>query len=205
MKKNQVWNVPNVLSMLRLILSVVLFICIIQKYFLSALVIFIITAATDWLDGWWARHYHQVTQLGRILDPYADKVLICGTFILLAADQKMQTPEPGSYSTWMLLQPWMAVVIISREMLVTTLRSFLEASGNDFSAKWSGKIKMGFQCVAAGAGCLFLNYLYRDTAAPQWLYWTLGVSVWVTLVSTLQSGFAYILHAVKLSRSGTGD
>ena len=70
--------------------------------------------STDWLDGYWARKYGQVTTLGRILDPFVDKIIICGTFIFLAA-------VPGSRR----VAAWMAVVVVGRELLVTALRSFL--------------------------------------------------------------------------------
>ena len=56
----------------------------------SAMVVFIVAAATDWLDGYWARKYGQVTTLGRILDPFVDKIIICGTFIYLAAVSRAQ-------------------------------------------------------------------------------------------------------------------
>ncbi len=93
-------------------------------------------AGTDWLDGYWARKYGQVTTLGRILDPFVDKIIICGTFIFLAA-----VPDSG-------VAAWMAVVIVGRELLVTALRSYLEGEGADFSAIMSGKLKMVLQCVA---------------------------------------------------------
>src|SRR5690242_17917836 len=116
-----VFNVPNQLTTLRLVLSIVLFVLIelgtqlaTPGYYLAAMVVFIVAAGTDWLDGYWARKYAQVTTLGRILDPFVDKVIICGTFIFLAA-----LPESG-------LTAWMAVVVVARELLVTALRGFLE-------------------------------------------------------------------------------
>ena len=75
------FNLPNQLTFLRLMLSVVLFCFIAWEYYLTSLWLFIIAAGTDWLDGYYARKYGQVTTLGRILDPFADKVIVCGTFI----------------------------------------------------------------------------------------------------------------------------
>ncbi len=191
--KSQVWNVPNVLSMLRLILSAGVFVCIAQAWYMAGFWVFVITALTDKIDGWWARKFNQVTQLGRMLDPFADKILICGTFIMLAAVPRMQeTP-------WA-IQPWMAVVIMGREMLVTAIRGFIEQHGGNFSANWSGKIKMVFQCVAAGAALLFLHFAVTDAGAPQWLYWTLVASIWIAVLSTLQSGLEYILKAVSMAK-----
>ena len=187
---SQVWNVPNVLTLLRLVLSCVLFVMIAlgPQFMIAALVLFIVTALTDFVDGWWARKFNQCTQFGRIMDPFADKILICGTFIFLSARPEMQ-------ADWRLFQPWMAVVIMGREMLVTAIRGFMEQKGIDFRAKWAGKIKMGFQCVACAAGCLYLSF--DEGFAPEWLYWTVVVSVWVTIFSTLQSGFGYVMTAVK--------
>ncbi|MBQ6108582.1 MAG: CDP-diacylglycerol--glycerol-3-phosphate 3-phosphatidyltransferase, partial [Thermoguttaceae bacterium] len=82
-----------------------------------------------------------------------------------------------------------------REMLVTAIRGFMEQKGIDFRAKWAGKIKMGFQCVACAAGCLYLSF--DEGFAPDWLFWTVVVSVWVTIFSTLQSGLGYVICAVK--------
>lgn len=190
---SQIWNVPNTLSMMRLVLSAVLFVMIAlgPQFMIAALILFIITALTDFVDGWWARKFNQCTQLGRILDPFADKILICGTFIFLAARPEMQ-------ADWKLFQPWMAVVIVGREMLVTAIRGFMEQHGANFAAKWAGKIKMGFQCIACAAGCLFLSY---EGSAPLWLYWLVVISVWVTIFSTLQSGLGYVFYAVKIGKS----
>ncbi len=187
---SQVWNVPNVLTLLRLVLSCVLFamIALGPQYMIAALILFVVTALTDFVDGWWARKFNQCTQFGRIMDPFADKILICGTFIFLSARPEMQ-------ADWRLFQPWMAVVIMGREMLVTAIRGFMEQKGIDFRAKWAGKIKMGFQCIACAAGCLYLSF--DDGFAPVWLYWTVVVSVWVTIFSTLQSCLGYVMAAVK--------
>ncbi len=80
-----IWNVPNILTVARLVLSIFCFVCFAFESYLPALIFFVIAAGTDWVDGFWARRYGQVTQLGRILDPFADKIVICGTFIFLAA------------------------------------------------------------------------------------------------------------------------
>ena len=193
---SQIWNVPNTLSMLRLVLSVVVFTCIAMGDFMAAFVLFLITAFTDKVDGWWARKFNQVTQLGRMLDPFADKILICGAFIMLAAAPKMQEVPWG-------IQPWMAVLVMGREMLVTAIRGFVEQHGGNFSANWSGKIKMVFQCVAAAAGILFLHFAVAGNDVPAWLYWTLVASVWVTIISTIQSGMEYIFKAVSMLKSLT--
>lgn len=186
-----IWNVPNQVTSLRLILSVVMFCLIPFGLYWTSFVLFILAAGTDWLDGWYARRYNQVTVLGRILDPFADKIIICGTFIFLAA-------EPALTAHWYGLQPWMAVVIVGREMLVTVLRSFIEQKGGDFSAKMAGKLKMVLQCVAGAAA---LALLASGTDAPAWMNTTFLISLWLAVLSTIYSGVGYIFAAIRMVRS----
>jgi CDP-diacylglycerol---glycerol-3-phosphate 3-phosphatidyltransferase len=191
----KVFNLPNQLTTLRLLLSVVLFAFLAWQYYLTCMVLFIIAAGTDWLDGYYARKYSQVTTLGRILDPFADKVIVCGTFIFLAAIPEMVATPLG-------LQPWMVVVIVGRELLVTALRSFIEERGSDFSASWSGKIKMVLQCVAAAVCLFYLSYPHPvgDSPSPYWCWLLLVASVWSAVVLTVYSGIVYVQAAVRLLR-----
>jgi len=191
-KKNRILNVPNVLTAARLVLAIVVFVLLQlrEPQFLAAFVVFVIAAATDWVDGYWARRFGQVTQVGRVFDPFVDKIIICGAFILLAAE-----PRSG-------IAPWMAVLVVARELLVTGLRSFIEQSGGDFSAKMSGKLKMVFQCVAAGGAMLALVEPRPDWLQwKQWLDWALLISVWTALVLTVYSGFVYVAVAAKYRRA----
>jgi len=189
----KVFNLPNKLTSLRLILAVVLFCTIIWEQYLGSFVLFVIAAGTDWLDGYYARKYGQVTTLGRILDPFADKVIVCGTFILLLAAPTMAELRYG-------LRAWMVVVIVGRELLVTALRSFIEQGGSDFSAKMAGKLKMLVQCIAAGICLLYLHAAQPDSTAAivGWLRLLLVVSVWSAVVLTVYSGVDYVVAAVRL-------
>lgn len=188
---NVIVNVPNSLSAIRLVISFVVCGLIATEFYMVALVLFVIAAGTDWIDGWWARKYNQVTKLGRILDPFCDKILICGTFILLAT-------KMDSVSWLYAVSGIVAVVVVGRELLVTALRSAIEGSGGDFSAKYAAKLKMLFQCFAAGAGLLFLYDQSLEQPVPTWLIWFLGINVWLTLVFTLYSGFEYVMAAAKM-------
>src|SRR5437879_13063125 len=114
---NTILNVPNVLTTARFVLSIVVFVLIPLEHYLAAMIVFIIAAGTDWIDGWWARKYHQVTKLGRIFDPFVDKIIICGTFIFLAAE-----PYSG-------VRPWMAVSILGRELLGPAIRGLIHPHG----------------------------------------------------------------------------
>jgi len=193
---NKILNVPNVLTAVRFLLSVVVFVLIPLEQYIAAMVVFVIAASTDWIDGWYARKYQQVTKLGRMFDPFVDKIIVCGTFIFLAAEW----PQSG-------IAPWMAVVVMGREMLVTAIRGFIEQQGGDFSAQMAGKLKMVFQCVAAVASLLALRHyqMAGSLTAPlaDWLYWTLHVSVWLAVISTVYSGLEYVVAAARmLSRQG---
>jgi len=198
----EIWNVPNVITMSRFGLSILVFILLpLQLVWATwlALAVFIVAVSTDWMDGYWARKYNQVTKFGRILDPFVDKIIICGTFIFLAG-------EPASG-----IVPWMAVVVVGRELLVTMLRSFVEQHGGDFSANWTGKWKMVLQCVAACASMVVLG-LQPDLATttwygaagvePMWLALLLIASVWGAILLTIHSGWIYVVDAARLIRGG---
>jgi CDP-diacylglycerol--glycerol-3-phosphate 3-phosphatidyltransferase len=173
-------NVPNVLSLVRLVLSFVVFVLIGAHYFLAANLIFIFAVATDWVDGYWARKYNQVTKFGRVLDPFVDKIIICGTFIYLAANVDSRVSAGA------------ATIVVGRELLVTALRSMIEGKGGDFSAKQLGKWKMVAQCAAAVASMLLL-WLGKDHAAVTgWLAWTTIGLVWFAVAITLVSGAEYV-------------
>ena len=193
-----IFNLPNQLTSLRLMLSVVLFCFIVNEHYMTSMWLFIVAAGTDWLDGYYARKYNEVTTLGRILDPFADKVIVCGTFIFIMAAIAGKTEM--AKDPWG-LKAWMIVVLVGRELLVTALRSFIEDRGSDFSAKMSGKLKMVLQCVAAGVCLFYLSYQTpeaRDAAA--WCWWLMVVSIWSALVLTVYSGVVYIFVAVRLLR-----
>jgi CDP-diacylglycerol---glycerol-3-phosphate 3-phosphatidyltransferase len=194
-------NFPNQVTTVRLGLSIVLFVLLHFHWYWAGFWLFLIAAGTDWLDGFWARRYGQITILGRMLDPFVDKVIICGTYIFLAAD-----PNSG-------LMAWMAVVVLGRELLVTALRSFLEQQGADFSASISGKLKFILQCTAVAASLVWLSYqtgyppLDSPTAAaaapvtgPLWVQWAVVISVWSMIAITLYSGYAYVMAALHLIR-----
>lgn len=189
----QMQNVPNRITAARLVLACVLFVLIPLKFYWASLALFVLAAGTDWLDGWYARKYNLVTQVGRILDPFCDKILICGAYILIAVEM---APHFQWYAQ---IAGWMAVVVVGRELLVTVLRSMIEGAGGDFSAKMAGKLKMVFQCIAVGACLVALALKGGDsaTAIPAWLHWTVVVSVWLSVASTIHSGYLYIIGAAE--------
>ena len=193
-------NVPNQLTIARILLSILMFGLIAFGWYRTSFALFVVTSGTDWLDGYWARKYGQVTQLGRVLDPFADKLFICGTFILLGAIPPL---ADGTLASG--IAAWMAVVITGRELLVTTLRTFVEQQGGDFSAKWIGKIKMAVQCLAAGWSMVQLSYLdltqsaWRQTP-PAWMSQGLLLVVWAAILLTIYSGLVYVFAALSILR-----
>ena len=198
-KNTNVWNVPNRISAARLVLSLVVFALIPLQYYWLAFWVFVVAAGTDWVDGWYARKYDQVTQLGRILDPFCDKILICGAFILLAVEMN------SGFVWYEKIAGWMAVLVTGRELLVTVIRSLIEGSGGDFSAKLPGKLKMWFQCIAVGAALVVLACKADrlDAAVPNWLTSVLVVSVWAAVISTVHSGLLYVFAARQSFGSAT--
>jgi CDP-diacylglycerol--glycerol-3-phosphate 3-phosphatidyltransferase len=186
-----IFNIPNQITVARLFLSIACFAFLGTGFYLVALILFALAAGTDWIDGYWARRYQQITQLGRILDPFADKFLICGVFIFLAAVPKSE------------IVPWMAVLVVAREMLVTGIRSFFEEKGVDFSASWAGKWKMVFQCAAVLLSLFKLTCLKGGEFTPPasaWLDPLLVTLVWIAIAMTVYSGWGYVRTALRLVR-----
>jgi len=179
------WNVPNLLTSIRLALAIAVIGLIHCHWFMAALVTFVVAAGTDWMDGYWARKYGQVTKLGRIFDPFVDKIIICGTFIALVA-----IPNSG-------IVAWMAVVVVGRELLVTSLRGIIEGAGGDFSATCWGKWKMVFQCLAV---VMSLAYLMQGETSS-WPEWLRTASIWLAVLVTVYSGFDYTLAAARVLRA----
>ena len=180
-------NVPNFITLSRLVLSLVLFAMIsLGSSWIAAAIMFLVAAATDALDGFIARKYGLVTTLGRILDPFADKIIICGSFLFLVAQ-----PNSG-------INAWMALIVFGREMFVTSLRAFLEQHGRDFSAIWSGKIKMVLQCLA-----VIGSLLSMDTQFAQWPQFIAArdVVLWSAVAVTIYSGVEYTYRAYRMLRA----
>lgn len=179
-------NAPNLISGLRLILSFVFFgFLSFTDWWITATVLFVVAVATDALDGYLARKYQQITVLGRILDPLVDKVIICGAFVFLQA-------LPGSGVT-----PWITLIIVLRELYVTSLRGFFEQQGVDFYASSIGKWKMVDQCIAV---VLCLLSLDAGWAAVPYFLQIRDVFLVVAVLITIYSGYDYTKRGIVLYR-----
>jgi CDP-diacylglycerol--glycerol-3-phosphate 3-phosphatidyltransferase len=179
-----IWNIPNQLSAARVVLAIVSFVTLEFDWYITTLVLFSVATITDYVDGWWARRYGLVTQLGRIIDPFADKLLVCGLLIMLVAIADS------------LVAAWMAVVVVARELLVTVLRSLCEGRDLDFSAQWAGKWKMAFQCLSIILVLVRLSL--ADSWQAEWFDKLIVASLWLTVASTLYSGWGYVRLAANM-------
>ncbi len=175
----QFWNVPNALTLSRLGLAVVVFACVANAWYRLALVVFVVAALTDALDGYFARLLDQGTAIGRQLDPLVDKVIVCGAFIYL-----LSIPETG-------LAPWMVTTIVVRELLIQGLRSHLEGGGQAFGAKTAGKLKTLTQCLSISAILVVLSL----QPSPR-LRIVRDLLTWSAVVLTVYSGLGYFALAL---------
>jgi len=202
-KANSVLNAPNLITTARFVLSLIIFAILPMGEYFVSLILFIIAAGTDWVDGYLARRNNQVTQLGRILDPFCDKIIICGMFILIAVEmtklQALEKLESMDTGCFYIIQGWMAVIVVGREILVTALRGFIEQHGGDFSANMPGKLKMVFQCGAVIGTLLIIDRVNSEapTIAP-FLNYATAAFVWTALISTIYSGGIYVKASIDL-------
>ncbi len=149
--------------------------------------LFVLVAATDFLDGWLARSGGHVSVFGRIADPFVDKVLILGVMIFMAV-------MPWSRG---FIPAWFVVVILAREFLVTGLRGYVESLGKEFSADNFGKIKMVVQSMAVG-GVMFVPAYEWSESVESGLTLLVRVLVVVTLLTTLGSGLSYVRKTQRI-------
>ncbi|MBK9120777.1 MAG: CDP-alcohol phosphatidyltransferase family protein [Phycisphaerales bacterium] len=187
-------NLANQLTLTRLVLALVLFALLswfdarhldTQRWLLHVCFwIFLVAVLTDILDGLVARLTRTVTTFGRIVDPVVDKVIICGVFILFA-----------SHSFWdgtrniTDVAPWMVVVILTRELLVSAVRAHAESGGVEFAATWSGKFKMFVQSATIA---IILGQLAWNLEGLSPLR---TAAVWLTVAITLFSAITYVHRA----------
>jgi CDP-diacylglycerol--glycerol-3-phosphate 3-phosphatidyltransferase len=203
-----IWNLPNQLTIARLGLSVVFFVLLAlethgvfgaggRRTVLNvSIVVFVLAVVTDFLDGYLARKWGLISTFGRIADPFADKIVVCGGFVMLTGI----APR--------LVEPWFAVVIMFREFLVSALRSFLESRSVAFGASWSGKFKMLVQSITIPLVILYqANFAPppgSDAAGPPLVgYWLCVAFLALTLILTLASSVGYVQRAVALIRDNT--
>lgn len=189
-------NIPNKITISRILLIPLFLIIMLAPFdwgtivfigaqmpvthFVGAL-IFIFAASTDWVDGYYARKHNLVTNLGKFLDPLADKLLVSAALIILV--------ELGYVPSWI------AIIIISREFAVTGLRLVLADQGEVAAAKTLGKIKMWAQIVAISAFLLH-NTIFVLLSIP-----FDEIALWVALIFTIWSGWDYFVKNKEVFRN----
>lgn len=147
-----------------------------------AAALFIVAIATDGIDGFLARKYEIVTDLGKLLDPIADKVLTGFAFVGLSI--LLELP-------W-----WVTILVLVREVGITVHR-LVVASNHVVAAAWMGKVKTVAQAVA-----LSLALLPLWTLVGEWILWVNTVTMWIAVVLTVASGIDYVLTEVRGAREG---
>jgi CDP-diacylglycerol--glycerol-3-phosphate 3-phosphatidyltransferase len=167
-------NLPNLLSVARIALIPIFIAVFVHPTPLrsaAAAAIFIVAAVTDLIDGYIARRWQQVTDLGKLLDPLADKLLILAALVLLVEQQRVAA--------------WLAIVLIGRELAVTGLRAIAASERIIIAADQAGKLKVLLQIIAITF--LILNY-DLPAARFDWIGTTL---LWVSMVLAVASAIQY--------------
>jgi CDP-diacylglycerol--glycerol-3-phosphate 3-phosphatidyltransferase len=194
-------NIPNLITTSRLVVTALVFVCLgwaargslvapDAALVWTAFALFLIAAVTDFLDGYLARRWNMVSAFGRIADPFADKVLIAGSLVML-----LQFPAVTTASEHTVLTHWFVVIVVAREFLVTAIRGFVEASGRPFPADRLGKYKMAAQCWAVGA------LLTMVAGSDSWI-WAAVPGFWASLLLTVVSGLNYVWKARSILLAG---
>ncbi|OPX24064.1 MAG: hypothetical protein B1H04_02890 [Planctomycetales bacterium 4484_123] len=217
------WKLPNQLTVARLVLAGVFFV-LLAAYDPPApggargngplvlnicFVLYIVAGITDVLDGYLARRWKITSAFGRVVDPFVDKVLVVGAFAMLAGNNYVLVE--GFHGQWELslphwltghmasgVQAWMVVAVMAREFVVSAVRGYSESQGQKFPATVWGKLKMLTQSVAI---CTVI-YQMANVPHARWAVVTKLVVVWLGVVVSVASGFAYVSRARKLLASG---
>jgi CDP-diacylglycerol--glycerol-3-phosphate 3-phosphatidyltransferase len=177
-------NVPNLLTLFRILLVPLLVVALLTKFEgkeYVALGLFLLAAATDVLDGYVARRRRQVTRLGKLLDPAADKILMSAAFISLVE----LNVAPA----------WMVVLIVARELAVSALRSFAAADAVVIAADLSGKVKTAVHTVAISV-CIIHERL-QDLGADD-PFWLVPAVLWASVAMSVVSGLDYFIRYGRL-------
>jgi CDP-diacylglycerol--glycerol-3-phosphate 3-phosphatidyltransferase len=213
-------HVPNLITGSRLVLAAAFFVVLsLYQYrgrghpalLVAAFVIFVAALVSDYLDGYLARKWKVEGAFGRVVDPFADKILVLGSFIFFAG-KNFIIPEtiedPAAHRMWVKtitgVAPAMVIVLLARELLVTSLRGISESAGQNFGAVWAGKFKMGFQSGTILAILIYVTFrpwLIEQGIAYERIARVLrDIGIWGTLLITLYSGLTYVARAVSLFR-----
>ncbi|MCH7226081.1 CDP-diacylglycerol--glycerol-3-phosphate 3-phosphatidyltransferase [Haloferula sp. A504] len=192
-------NLPNAITLSRLVLTAVFVVAMGFEGLggkMTALVSFSVAAATDWLDGYLARKMGLVTPLGKLLDPLADKILVCAAFVFMSVEGFAPV--------------WVTAVIIGREFLVTGLRQIAIEAGQVLAADNLGKWKTTFQLIFIITALVWMAFSEITERGPvaEFLWkladpsgWLIPTSLWLALALTVISGANYLWSGRNLLRT----
>ncbi|MBT8043765.1 MAG: CDP-diacylglycerol--glycerol-3-phosphate 3-phosphatidyltransferase [Verrucomicrobiae bacterium] len=182
-------NLPNTITLFRLVLTAIFCAAASSEGVLGyaiALSAFVLGAISDWLDGYLARRMNLVTSLGKLLDPLADKILVCSGFVYLSAKG--------------ICPVWVTALIICREFLVTGIRQIAVEKGKVIAADGLGKWKTTFQLIFIITALVHLTFdtvvlengliqLLQFLSNP--VHWLIPLSLWAAVILTVISGLSY--------------
>jgi phosphatidylglycerophosphate synthase len=214
------WKLPNQLTVGRIALAGVFFVLLGvyeprepwgSAVLNAAFALYLVAGVTDVLDGYLARKWHLTSAFGRIADPFVDKVLVVGAFTMMTGSNFVLPGTEGAWERslphWMTggmatcVQAWMVVAILAREFIVSAVRGYSESRGVKFPSTSAGKFKMFVQSAAICAALFQLANL-------QAVAWAAGVKVammWLALIVTVLSGFAYVGRSRAILREDGED
>jgi cardiolipin synthase len=178
-------NIPNFITLLRIILVPVIVILLIQGSFLKALIVFIVAGLSDALDGFLARVLKQQTVLGAYLDPIADKALLASSFVTL--------------SVLHIIPSWLAVIVISRDFIILLGISVLSIMSITVEIRptFISKVTTGLQLIT-----VLLALSFKCLPCDFNEIWSLAL-YWVTALFTILSGLNYMLRGMELMNHDT--
>lgn len=174
----------NIITILRIIMVPIFLVILLtemENKEIIAFIIFISASVTDALDGYIARKYDQVTQLGKFLDPLADKLLVTSALIALIYLQFVET--------------WVASIIIFRELLISAFRYYYLVNEESFSASPAAKRKTLLQISSLALLIIHPKLPYRD-----YFFWSGTILLYLSALLTVYSGIEYLVKFGRLSR-----
>ncbi|HVN70540.1 MAG TPA: CDP-diacylglycerol--glycerol-3-phosphate 3-phosphatidyltransferase [Desulfomonilia bacterium] len=178
-------NISNALTVSRIFMVPVIALLLIHDDLIESIIaagVFGVAMITDYLDGYFARKYHIESDLGKLLDPLADKILIASVLIMLIPLNRVPA--------------WMAAVIVARELAVTGLRSIAAEKDVIIAADWLGKYKTAFQCTALIP--LLIHYSIPLPIIERLQFQLAGeFFLWIALFFTIWSGVEYFINYLK--------
>ena len=187
---SRAYNIPNMLTYARIVAVPIIVVCLFIEGRLAssdfarwtALILFALASITDYLDGYLARIWNQTSNIGRMLDPIADKLLVASVLLLMAAD--------GTIAGWSI---WAAITILCREILVSGLREYLAALKVAVPVTRIAKWKTTIQMVA-------IAFLLAGPAGDKVLPHTTEIGIallWIAAVLTIYTGYDYFRAGLK--------